>query len=98
MYAIRSYYEDRQRVDPGLLEQGLDLGDVGRITSYNVCYTKLLRDRVFLEAHDQGDGRDLYRDALELLNSKDLTDRIDPDKVRKANTERSSLVVGVSKR
>jgi len=55
-------------------------------------------DRVFLEVHDYGDGRDLYRDAQKLLNAKGLADRIDPGKVKKANRERSGLVVDVSKR
>lgn len=55
-------------------------------------------DRVFLEVHDYGDGRDLYRDARKLLTAKGLADRIDPDKVRNANRERSGLVVDVSKR
>lgn len=55
-------------------------------------------DRVFLEVHDYGIGRDLYREALKLLNAKDLADRADLRKVRKAGTERSGLVVDVSKR
>jgi hypothetical protein len=55
-------------------------------------------ERVFLEVHDSGDGRDLYREALKLLEAKNLAERIDRDKVRKADTERSGLVVDVSKR
>lgn len=55
-------------------------------------------DRVFLEVHDYGDGRDLFQEALKLLNAKGLADRIDLDKVRKAGTERSGLVVDISKR
>ncbi|MGZ9135163.1 MAG: L,D-transpeptidase [Candidatus Deferrimicrobiaceae bacterium] len=43
-------------------------------------------DRVFLEVHDSGDGRDLYRETMKLLNAKNLADRIDLDKVKKANT------------
>ncbi len=55
-------------------------------------------DRVFLEVHEYGDGRDLYREALIRLRAKDLADRIDPAKVMKASTDRSGLVVDVSKR
>jgi L,D-transpeptidase ErfK/SrfK len=55
-------------------------------------------DRVFLEVHDYGDGRDLYRETRKLLNAKGLSDRIDPGKVRNANRERTGLVVDVSKR
>jgi L,D-transpeptidase ErfK/SrfK len=54
--------------------------------------------RVFLEVHDPGDGRDLYREALGLLDAKGLADRIDPGSVRKAATERSGLVMDVAKR
>ena len=38
MYAIRSYYDSRR----GGFESG-EGSDISRITSYNVCYTKLLR-------------------------------------------------------
>jgi L,D-transpeptidase ErfK/SrfK len=55
-------------------------------------------NRVLLEVHGYGDGRDLYEEALKLLHAKNPADRIDPDKVRKAVTERSGLVVEVSKR
>jgi L,D-transpeptidase ErfK/SrfK len=55
-------------------------------------------ERVFLEVHDSGDGSDLYQEAMKLLEGKNLAERIDRDKVRKADTERSGLVVDVSKR
>ncbi|MGW8284175.1 MAG: L,D-transpeptidase family protein [Candidatus Deferrimicrobiaceae bacterium] len=55
-------------------------------------------DRVFLEVHDYVGGRNLYRETQKLLNAKGLADRIDPEKVRTVNRERSGLVVDVSKR
>ena len=43
MYAIRSYYETGDEFE-GLLEPLREVGQFQiRITSYNVCYTKLLR-------------------------------------------------------
>ena len=44
MYAIRSYYESETIIE--LLEQ-LCESEKDRITSYNVCYTKLLRYDTF---------------------------------------------------
>lgn len=55
-------------------------------------------DRVFLEIHDSGNGRDLYQEVLDLLNAKELAYRIDWNKVRTAEAERSGLVVEVSRR
>ena len=57
MYAIRSYYErgpvyglpvrllrvEARLEEPGQEQRHLGVGLEGRITSYNVCYTKLLR-------------------------------------------------------
>ena len=52
MYAIRSYYAKQAIVDgivsddiecPAHLDAGIDVVVGFRITSYNVCYTKLLR-------------------------------------------------------
>lgn len=55
-------------------------------------------NRVFLEVHNSGDGRDLYREAMKRLKAKGLSARIDLDKVRRATTARNGLVVDVSKR
>ncbi len=54
-------------------------------------------DRVYLEVHDYGDGRDLYGTALKVLEEKGLTGRTDPEKIRKASLERRGLLVDVSK-
>lgn len=55
-------------------------------------------NRVFLEVHNSGDGRDLYREAMKRLKAKGLSARIDLDKVKAATTARNGLVVDVSKR
>lgn len=47
---------------------------------------------------DYGDGRNFYQEALNLLRAKNLADRIDPAKVRKAGTRQRGLVVDISKR
>jgi len=54
-------------------------------------------DRVYLGVHDYGDGGDLYGEALKVLEAKRLTSRVDPEKIRKASTEREGLLVDVSK-
>lgn len=54
--------------------------------------------RVYLEVHDPGRGRGLYREVLEAVHTKGLADRVDRDKVRKAIRTRTGLVVDVSKR
>ena len=61
MYAIRSYYalseDEISYLDWVANEMGRPLTDseVYRITSYNVCYTKLLRDGD--RGDDHADGR-----------------------------------------
>lgn len=54
-------------------------------------------DRVYLEVHDYGEGKDLYREALKVLEAKNLTSRVDLEKTRKASRERKGLLVDVSK-
>ena len=54
-------------------------------------------DRVYLEVHDYGDGKDLYGEALKMLKAKRLTSRVDPGKIRKASKERRGLLVDISK-
>jgi L,D-transpeptidase ErfK/SrfK len=53
--------------------------------------------RVYLEVHDNEDGRDLYGEALKVLEAKNLTSRVDLKKIRKASRERKGLLVDVSK-
>lgn len=55
------------------------------------------RDRVYLEVHDDGDGMDRYSEALKVLEAKNLTSRVDLEKLRKASRERKGLLVDVSK-
>jgi L,D-transpeptidase ErfK/SrfK len=54
-------------------------------------------DRVFLEVHDYEDERDLYREAVAVLEAKDLTSRVDLEKARKAVQDRTGLLVDVTK-
>ena len=45
MYAIRSYYDTGTHVEVDVVAVAVEARiDLLRITSYNVCYTKLLRD------------------------------------------------------
>jgi len=54
-------------------------------------------DRVYLQVHDEWDGRDLYDEALKVLEAKDLDSRVDLDKTLKATRARTGLLVDVSK-
>jgi L,D-transpeptidase ErfK/SrfK len=54
-------------------------------------------DRVYLEVHDDGDRRDLYGKALKVLEAKNLTRRVDPEKTRRASRERKGLLVDITK-
>jgi L,D-transpeptidase ErfK/SrfK len=56
-----------------------------------------IRDRVYLQVHDYGDGRDLYREALKVLEAKNLANRVDLEKTRNACRERTGLLVDVSR-
>jgi L,D-transpeptidase ErfK/SrfK len=54
-------------------------------------------DRVYLQVHDNEDGRDLYGEGLKVLGVKNLMDRVDLKKIRKASRERTGLLVDVSR-
>ena len=54
-------------------------------------------DRVYLQVHDYEDGRNLYREALKVLEAKRLAGRVDLKKTRKACRERTGLLVDVSR-
>jgi L,D-transpeptidase ErfK/SrfK len=53
--------------------------------------------RIFLEVHDNGDGRDLYAEGLKVLEAKNLTNRVDLKKMREASRERKGLLADVTK-
>jgi len=89
---IRLYEEDIARLF-GMVDKGTPVVVVNQPVK-----VAAEGDRVFLEVHDYGGGRDLSRETQKLLNAKGLADRIDPEKVRTVNRERSGLVVDVSKR
>lgn len=88
---IRLYQEDIARL----------FGMVGRGTGVTIVNQPVKvaarRDRVYLEVRDYGDGRNLYREALKVLEAKDVTSKVDLEKVRKASRERKGLLVDVSK-
>ena len=54
-------------------------------------------DRVYLQVHDAWDGRDLYDEALKVLEAKNLESQVDLEKTRKATGARTGLLVDVSK-
>ena len=54
-------------------------------------------DRIYLQVHDYKDGRDLYREALKVLEAKNLASRVDLEKTRNACRERTGLLVDVSR-
>jgi len=88
---IRLYEEDIAllfgRVGPGM-----------RVTIVNQPVKAAARGgRVVVQVHDYGDGRNLYREALRLLDAKGLAGRVDLAKVRTAARARSGLLVDVSR-
>lgn len=54
-------------------------------------------DRIYLQVHDYRDGRDIYREALEVLKAKNLASRVDLKKTKNACRERTGLLVDVSR-
>ena len=53
--------------------------------------------RVYLQVHDNEEGRNLYSEGLKVLEAKNLMDRVDLKKIRKASRERTGLLVDVSR-
>lgn len=88
---IRLYQEDIARLF-GMVGRGTPVGIVNQPVKAAVR-----GDRVYLEVHDYGDGRNLYREARAVLDAKSLTHRVDLKKVRKASRQRRGLLVDVSK-
>jgi L,D-transpeptidase ErfK/SrfK len=56
-----------------------------------------LGDAVLLEIHDYEDGRDLFVESLKILVTKNLIEKVDLEKVKRATLECSGLVVKVSR-
>ena len=54
-------------------------------------------DRVYLQVHNYEEGRDLYSEALKVLEAKNLSSRVDLEKTRKACRERTGLLVDISR-
>ncbi|MBP2668039.1 MAG: ErfK/YbiS/YcfS/YnhG family protein [Deltaproteobacteria bacterium] len=54
-------------------------------------------DRVYLQVHNYEEGRDLYSEALKVLEAKNLSNRVDLEKTRKACRERTGLLVDISR-
>ena len=85
------YQEDIVRLF-GLVRRG------AKVTIVNQPVKAAARgDRVYVEVHDYEDGRDLYNEALRVLEAKKMMNRVDLEKIRKASRERTGLLVDVSK-
>jgi L,D-transpeptidase ErfK/SrfK len=88
---IRLYQEDI----------ALLFGMVGRGTPVAIVNQPVkaaaIGDRIYLEVHDDGDGRDLYSECMKVLKSKNLTSRVDLEKIRKASRERKGLLVDITR-
>ena len=54
-------------------------------------------DRVYLQVHNYEEGRDLYSEALKVLEAKNLSSRVDLEKTLKACRERTGLLVDISR-
>lgn len=54
-------------------------------------------DRIYLQVHDYEDGMDLYREALKVLEAKNLARRVDLEKTQNACRKRTGLLVDISK-
>jgi len=88
---IRLYQKDISRLF-GMVKRGT------RVTIVNQHVKAAARGgRVYLEVHDCEDGRDPYPNALKVLQAKNLTSRVDLEKVREACRMRTGLLVDVSK-
>jgi L,D-transpeptidase ErfK/SrfK len=88
---IRLYQEDIARLF-GMVKLG------ERVTIVNQPVKAAIRgDHVYLEIHDYEDGRDLYLEALKILEAKKLTSRVDLEKTREATRDRTGLLVDVTK-
>jgi len=88
---IRLYQEDIARLF-GMVKRGAPVAIVNQPVKAAVR-----GDRVYLEVHEYGDRRDLYREALKVLEAKNLTRRVDLKKARKASRQHRGLLVDVSK-
>ena len=88
---IRLYQEDIARLF-GMVRRGTPVAIVNQPVK-----AAARGDRVYLQVHDYEDGRDLYGEALKVLETKNLTSRVDLEKTRKASRERKGLLVDISK-
>ena len=88
---IRLYQKDIARLF-GMVGRGTPVAIVNQPVK-----TAVRGDRIFLEVHDYGDGRDLYDETLKVLEAKNLAGRTDPVKIRKACGKRTGLLTDVSK-
>ncbi|MHB1013323.1 MAG: L,D-transpeptidase family protein [Desulfobacteria bacterium] len=88
---IRLYQEDIARLF-GMVRSGTQVSIVNQPVKAAAS-----GDRVFLEVHDFENGRDLYIGALKVLEAKNLTNRVDLEKIRKATRDRTGFLVDVTK-
>lgn len=88
---IRLYQEDIARLFE-MIQRGTPVTIINQPVK-----TATIGDRVYLQVQDYGDGRDLYDEALKVLEAKNLANRVDLEKTRKASRERTGLLVDVSR-
>jgi L,D-transpeptidase ErfK/SrfK len=89
---IRLYQEDIARLFE-MIQRGTPVTIVNQPVK-----AAAIGDRVYLQVQDYEEGgRDLYDDALKVLEAKNLTNRIDLMKIRKASQERTGLLVDISR-
>jgi len=89
---IRLYQEDISRLF-GMIRRGTPVAIVNQ-------HVKAADrgGRVYLQVHDNEDRRDRYGEGLKVLEAKNLMNRVDLKKIRKATRERTGLLVDVSKK
>lgn len=88
---IRLHQEDIARLF-GMVKRGTRVAIVDRPVE-----AAAVGGAVYLQVHDDGSRRDLYSEALNVLEAKGMTDRVDPEKIREACRKRTGLLVNVSK-
>lgn len=89
---IRLYQEDIARLFE-MIQRGTPVTIVNQPVK-----AAAIGDRVYLQVQDyEESGRDLYDDALKVLEAKNLTNLVDLMKIRKASQERTGLLVDISR-
>ncbi len=89
---IRLYQEDIARLFE-MIQRGTPVTIVNQPVK-----AAAIGDRVYLQVQDYEEGgRDLYDEALKVLEAKNLTNQVDLMKIRKASQERTGLLLDISR-